>query len=56
MSRKKKKHPCDGCVYWASFAQTCDYLLIEGHRRPCPFGAGCTVRKDGRKIRVEGKT
>lgn len=43
-----KKDPCGGCRYrrgYTSDNKTCDYLLIEGHRRPCPPGAQCTVKK-----------
>ena len=38
---------CKGCAYAAqlSGAWCCDYLQIVGHRRPCPPGEGCTVRK-----------
>lgn len=42
---------CKGCMYLGSlYAQskrgcTCDYLLIAGHRRPCPPGAACTAKK-----------
>lgn len=40
---------CKGCVYAAllSGAWCCDYLGVTGHRRPCPPGEGCTVRKEG---------
>lgn len=36
------------CVYYAvgsndGYNGTCDYILITGHRRPCGFGAACTV-------------
>lgn len=38
---------CKGCAYavYLSGAWCCDYLQIVGHRRPCPPGEGCTVRK-----------
>ena len=40
---------CKGCAYAAllSGAWCCDYLSMTGHRRPCPPGEGCTVRKEG---------
>lgn len=40
---------CKGCAYAAllSGAWCCDYLCMTGHRRPCPPGEGCTVRKEG---------
>lgn len=41
---------CRDCVYgWKSY---CTYILITGHRRPCPPGDECTVRitiKDARQ-------
>lgn len=38
--------PCAGCIYRGITGGewTCDYLLITGHRRPGPFGAGCMVK------------
>ena len=35
---------CRGCGHYrgGSGAWTCEYLLDEGHRRPCPAGEGCT--------------
>ena len=50
-----KKHPCYGCKYscmgsgWAIY---CEYIFIEGHRRPCPGGKDCTV-KDTKSRRKE---
>lgn len=29
----------------------CDYMGITGKRRPCPYGAGCTVKKKKKKPR-----
>lgn len=39
--------PCAGCVYYVKSGEywLCDYLLRTGHRRPCPFGAGCTAKQ-----------
>lgn len=39
--------PCAGCVYQVKVGDSllCDYILMTGHRRPCPFGAGCTVKE-----------
>lgn len=55
MSKAKQKTPatatppdtrgCCGCYYWDKAMQGCIYILIEGHRRPCPGGRACTVRK-----------
>lgn len=41
------KDPCAGCVYQVKTGGclVCDYISITGHRRPCPFGAGCTVKE-----------
>lgn len=39
---------CKSCVYYRSDASghnlvpTCDYILVEGHRRGCPAGDSCT--------------
>lgn len=37
---------CEGCYYCGSAGglHTCDYIFIADRRRPCPGGAGCTVR------------
>lgn len=37
---------CEGCYYCGSAGglHTCDYIFIADRRRPCPAGAGCTVR------------
>lgn len=29
----------------------CEYILITGHRRPCPFGAGCTVKETEERMK-----
>lgn len=48
---------CCGCVYrsrlngagvkgkWNTATYCCDYILFRKVSRPCPAGAGCTVRK-----------
>ena len=38
---------CRGCIYAgrAGRRTICVYILKTGHRRPCPPGAGCTVRR-----------
>lgn len=43
----KNPDPCKGCIYQIKFGGywLCDYITITGHRRPCPFGAGCTVKE-----------
>ena len=41
---------CRRCIYLAPVMcletrhRACDYIGATGHRRPCPPGAGCTVR------------
>lgn len=71
MGKKKLGRPqgggansaCRGCMYQGYLYAgdkapcICDYLLITGHHRPCPFGAGCTVKKlvNGRNRRKADK-
>ena len=46
--RGSDAHPCEGCRHWYGayvFARCCNYIFDIGHRRPCPFGAGCTVKR-----------
>ena len=45
---------CSGCIYLCYVgsdykSNACDYIGQTGHRRPCPAGKGCTVRKAGKK-------
>lgn len=43
---------CKGCIYqgYAGGEQRCcDYIFIEGKRRPCPPGKDCTVKTTERK-------
>ena len=37
------QEPCQGCYYFSGW--NCDYIILEKHRRPCPPGDECTVRK-----------
>lgn len=41
--RNSRKY-CSGCCYSRRAGQyvICEYLLIEGERRGCPAGPGCT--------------
>lgn len=43
----QKDSPCAGCHYWRDMAVCygCHYILVEGKRRGCPPGEGCTKRK-----------
>lgn len=44
---RNKVDSCKGCIYYikAGSYWVCDYITIAGHRRPCPAGAGCTVKE-----------
>lgn len=46
---------CRGCGHYrgGSGAWTCEYLLDEGHRRPCPAGEGCTCHTKIKKPRPQ---
>ena len=48
---------CTGCRYWDgnSGCHCCNYIFIEGHRRPCPPGKGCTVKKLRKNKAVVGE-
>ena len=54
MGLASKKH-CKNCIYGykiTDYLYCCDYFLKTDKRRPCPAGAGCTVktkRKKGKK-------
>ena len=37
---------CKGCYYYSGWS--CDYILFEKHRRPCPPGDQCTVKSSKR--------
>lgn len=43
----QRADPCAGCFYRGKAGGNllCEYILITGHRRPCPFWAGCTVKE-----------
>lgn len=36
-----RQRPCKGCYYLGG--GSCNYLIVEGRRRPCPPGADCTA-------------
>ncbi len=42
---------CEGCAYAVLLSHDwcCDYLSLTGHRRPCPPGEACTVRKEAER-------
>ena len=44
----ERNNYCKHCLYFqGQFDENCccNYIFLEGHRRPCPPGEGCTVRK-----------
>lgn len=43
------KHPCAWCRFRDKTTKTCDYILMVGHRRPCPPGPECTVKETKRR-------
>ena len=59
-----QKHPCYGCKYACHGTGAvfyCEYIFIEGHRRPCPGGKDCTVKEkksriNGKDLTINGKT
>jgi len=45
---------CKDCSYFhGQFDENCccNYIFEEGHRRPCPPGAQCTVKKPRERAR-----
>lgn len=46
---------CLPCIYYGKITCTCDYILIAGHPRPCPAGAGCTVKTTKKDVKQMGK-
>lgn len=56
--------PCHGCVHYVPISlnygeneqkntRYCNYIGHSGgHRRPCPFGEGCTVKETGKRKRI----
>ena len=42
---------CKGCYYLtqAGGYGCCNYIFMEGHRRPCPPGKACTVKTKQKK-------
>lgn len=56
MDNEKQHDPwCSKCIYYGRNTRTCDYILMEDTRRPCPPGAGCTARRTSKKVRKVGK-
>jgi len=45
--------PCQGCRYLTMCGDngSCAYIFYRGERRPCKFGAGCTVKDTQRPHR-----
>lgn len=51
---------CRRCIYLTRVSgekvgKACDYIGHTGHRRPCPAGTGCTVRKTHRDDDERGR-
>lgn len=42
---------CEGCIYWSDLTKTCDYMYTTWHRRGCPPGKHCTVKRVEKKKR-----
>ena len=56
MAKQKK---CSTCKYSCRISfeggdRFCQYILITGHRRPCPGGNECTVYERCRRLRQCG--
>lgn len=54
MAKQKK---CSSCKYSCRISceggdRFCQYILITGHRRPCPGGSKCTVYEKGKRARA----
>lgn len=48
--RKIEASKCGSCKYGymhMNFGPYCDYILLTGHRRPCPPGEECTAYEKG---------
>lgn len=46
------KKYCKGCIYWGGAYEgyeTCNYIFIEKHSRPCPPGKDCTEKITGKR-------
>ena len=53
--QKERDSRCVGCIYYGKSTRTCDYILIEDRRRPCPPGDDCTERRTKRKAMAIGR-
>ena len=42
---------CGRCIYYGKSTGTCDFILMEDHRRPCPAGQGCSARRLRKDVR-----
>lgn len=49
--KRPSKGWCDPCLYYGKSTDTCDYILMEDHRRPCPAGYGCIARRLRKDVR-----
>ena len=56
MSKRIYTRACLGCIYmgWVGgWYGCCNYIFMEGKRRPCPPGKDCTVKTKKRKKKSE---
>ena len=49
--KRPSKGWCEPCLYYGKSTDTCDYILMEDHRRPCPAGYGCIARRLRKDVR-----
>lgn len=45
----KQIRKCVGCIYVSMIGiPSCHYIVRTGHKRPCPPGEGCEVKRVGK--------
>lgn len=49
--KRPSKGWCEPCLYYGKSTDTCDYILMEDRRRPCPAGYGCIARRLRKDVR-----
>lgn len=50
MEDKSHNPYCLPCIYYGKNTRSCDYILMEDRRRPCPGGEGCTERRTKKEV------
>lgn len=56
--KRTNNNGCEGCFYYRGeyeINKCCNYIFIEGHRRPCPPDKECTVRIERKGYREKEK-